>query len=104
MPGAALYGVYRSNLTGSYPSPALVGTTTGLSLDDLGNATLAGFLTATPSYGIPPASGAFGTAALVTGSTIAINQQVFYWVNRVVPVSTPEAGNVRVASINIKES
>lgn len=106
VPGAATYRVYRSNTSGVYVSPALVATVTAPTVTyvDTGTAPAAGQLTATPSYGVPPAATGFGTAALTPGTSLAINQTVHYWVNRVVPLATPEAGNPRLALVVVKEA
>jgi hypothetical protein len=106
IPGAATYKVYRSTASAIYTTPALVATITAptVSYIDTGTATVAGQLTASASYGTPPAAGSFGTAALVAGTSVAINQTVFYWVNRVVPAATPEAGNPRLALTVVKET
>ncbi len=100
---AANFKVWRSTSQGNYPSPALVATLASGSTAyaDTGTATTTGALTTTPSYGLPPA--VFGTAALSIG-TLAIGQQSFFWVNRVIGVATPEAGNPRVALTSAKET
>jgi len=85
-----------------YDSPAAVnGTTSALTLIDTGVATTTGSLTVIASYGVPPS--VFGTATILIGD-IAIGQQVFYWVKRVVPSGTAEAGNPRLANISIEET
>ncbi len=99
--GATSYDVFRSESQGSYPSPSLRANVLTTSFEDLGGATSAGSLTLAASYGIPPA--VFGSGPIAVGA-VAIGQQVFYWVNRVVPGATPEAGNPRVANILIKET
>lgn len=102
--GASYYQVYRSLTTGLYSSPAAVnGTTTTLSMIDFGLATTTGSLTVIASFGIPPAAGAFGTSPILIGN-IAINQQIFYWIKRIVPAGTPEAGNPRLALVAIEEN
>jgi hypothetical protein len=103
VPNATTYNVYRSTVTGSYVSPALVGSTATLSLVDTGTATTSGSLTAAASYGVPPASGSFGTAALLTGA-VAVGQEVFFWINRLVPSNTPEFGNPRIVLLQVKEN
>jgi hypothetical protein len=101
-PSAAYYQVFRTISSGSYPNPAAVGgTTTGLTLLDSGAATGTGALTIATSYGIPPSI--FGTGALLLGN-VAINQQMFFWVTRVVPSGTPEAGNPRLANVTVQEN
>lgn len=106
-PNANTYSIFRTQVSGSYTSPALVvaglaaGTT---SHDDTGTAVLSGGLTTGPSYGIPPSAGSFGTTALVAGSSIAPGQEVYFWINRVVPAGTPEIGNPRQANIVVSES
>lgn len=100
--GASYYQPYRSALTGVYTSPAAVGgTTAALTIIDTGLATGTGSLTVLASYGVPPS--VFGTAAILVGD-VAIRQQVFYWLVRVVPAGTPEAGNPRLAQISIEET
>lgn len=106
VPGAATYRVYRSTTSNVYVSPALAATVTAPTLTyvDAGAAATAGQLTAVASYGTPPAAASFGTAALAPGTSIAINQTVHYWANRVVPLATPEAGNPRLALVVVKEA
>lgn len=100
--GASYYQVYRSLTQGVYASPAAVnGTTAALTLIDTGLATTTGSLAVIASYGIPPS--VFTTTPILTAD-IAIGQQVFYWVKRVVPGGTPEAGNPRLANISIEET
>lgn len=103
VPGAASYNVYRSTVSGVYTSPALRANVVASPFVDVGGAVTAGTLTEAPSYGIPPATGSFGTSALAIGA-VPINQQIFYWVNRVVPAATPETGNPRVGGVKVKES
>jgi len=104
--GTAAYRVYRTVLAGSYISPALIATVSapGTNFVDIGSAATPGQLVASPSYGLPPATASFVTNPLIPGSSLAINQTVFYWVNRVVPLATPEAGNPRQAFVVIKEA
>lgn len=103
------YILFRSTGTGVYNTPAIrfsniAGGT--ITIDDDGSALSAGTITFDPSYGIPPASGSFGTAALTVYTSpgkLEIGKQFFFWVNRVVPGATSEAGNPRTALTTLKE-
>jgi hypothetical protein len=106
VPDAATYKVYRSTVSGTYTSPALVATVTAptVSYVDTGTAPVAGQLVAAASYGAPPAAASFGSSPFVAGTSLAINQTVFFWINRVVPLATPAQGNPRLALTEIKEA
>jgi hypothetical protein len=97
------FKIYRSTTPGVYTSPALVGTagSGATSFIDTGAAPTTGALTTNPSYGIPPTS--FGAGPLSAG-TVVPNQEVFFWITRVTPAGTPEAGNPRQATIDVTES
>lgn len=98
--------VYRSTISGDFSGASLIATLGGgaTSFTDDGTAPAAGALTSTPSYGIPPTSGNFGTTALSLGTPFAPGQEVYLWLNRVVPAGTPEAGNPRQANIVVAET
>lgn len=106
VPDAATYRVFRSILSGSFISPALVATVSAPTVNfvDTGLAPTAGQLVAAASYGVPPAASGFGTAPLTPGSSVPINKTIYYWVNRVVPLATPESGNPRLALVTLKEA
>lgn len=99
---AVTYSVYRTLVSGSYLAK-LRATVSVASYVDTGGAVGAGDLTLSPSYGIPPLVASFTAGPLAVGD-LAINQQAFYWFNRVVPVATPEAGNDRVVLIVPRET
>lgn len=103
---AASFKIYRSTVSGTYTDPAVAGTASSgaTTFDDTGAATTVGALTTGSSYGIPPTSGNFGTGSLVLGSTVVPGQEVYIWLNRVVPGGTPEVGNPRQATITVDES
>jgi len=96
VPGADTYRIYRSTSSGSYISALRASIAPAVSYIDNGGAVTAGDLTTEPSYGIPPASGSFVQAALVL-AVLRFGEQRFFWVNRVVPGATSEAGNRRLA-------
>jgi hypothetical protein len=97
--GAAGYLVYRSVTSEVYL--AALRTTLGAvtSFIDNGAATGAGDHTDGPSYGSPPT---LDLPPLSLGE-IAIGEQVFFWVNRVIPGATAEAGNDRIAFVKFAE-
>jgi hypothetical protein len=97
--GAAGYLVYRSVTSGLYLAAlrATLGAVT--SYIDNGAATGTGDHTDGPSYGSPPT---LDLPPLSLGQ-IAIGQQVFFWVNRVIPGATAEAGNDRIAFVKFVE-
>ncbi len=101
--GASKYQVFRSTASGSYLSPAFVATVTAPSVtfDDVGNAVASGQLIETPNYGRPPSN--FDNTNKTVGNVV-VGQQVFFWVNRVVPASVPEVGNPRLALLAVKET
>jgi len=100
---ASSYRIYRSTSSGTYLTALRASISApATSYIDNGAATTAGDLTTEPSYGVPPASGSFVQTAL-TLSSIAIGQQKFFWVNRVVPGATSEAGNKRLALTKVVE-
>ncbi len=100
VPGVDHYKLFRSGVSGSYTAAFRVQLGSGVTsyIDD-GTATTAPDLTTTPSYGIPPTLG-LGPLALVN---LAIGQQTFYWVNRIIGGATPEVGNPRAAIISLRE-
>lgn len=103
---AGSFKVFRSTASGLYSTPALRATLASGStsyIDD-GDALTAGGLTTAISYGVPPALGSFGTGALTTGSSLAIGQEVLFWLTRVIPAGTPEVGNPRQANIEVQET
>jgi len=93
----ATYRLYRRAPAGTYATPALVYSGSSPSFIDHGAAPGAGTpsgenLTggAGPAYGTPPALVA---TPLLLGTSLGIGQQVFYWMNRVIPVSTAPDGS-----------
>ncbi len=108
--GASGYKVYRSMVSGSYVTPCLVATVAGgatTNYIDGGGSLSAGAPPAVnttggagPNYGTPPA---LGVGPLTVGN-LAIGQQFFYWVNRVVPGSTSDDDNPRQALIQFAEN
>jgi hypothetical protein len=98
--------VFRSTVSGSYASPALIATLSGgsTSFADDGTSAVAGALTTGFSYGIPPTSGNFGSAALSLGATVVPGQEIYIWLDRIVPAGTPEIGNPRQANIVVSET
>lgn len=103
---ASTIKVYRSTTPGVYTSASLIATLGGgsTSFADDGSAPAAGTLTTGPSFGIPPTTGNFGTGTLTLGTPIKPGQEVYIWINRVVPGGTPEVGNPRQANIVVAES
>lgn len=102
--GAVTYQVWRATASQTYTTPALVATLGVVtSYIDTGTATVAGTLTGSPTFGVPPTSGAFSQNPIVVGS-VAINQQEFFWVIVKPPLGTPEVGNPRLALILAKET
>lgn len=105
-PNAVTYSVYRTTVSGNYVSPALrvsglaAGTTT---FTDNGAALSPGTLTTLATFGIPPASGSFGFPPVLEGNE-QINQQWFFWLNRVTPAATPESGNPRLVLVATQET
>ena len=108
--GATGYRVYRSQTSGVYTTPALaavVGGGSTLSWIDGGGGCSSGAPPAAnttggaaPAYGTPPE---LGYGPLTVGN-LAVGQQFFYWVNRVVPGSTTDANNPRQALIQFAEN
>lgn len=97
------YILYRSTGTGVYNTPAVRATIAGgvTTFSDDGSALSTGSIVYDPSYGIPPT---LDVVPFVVGAgNLAIGQHSFYWVNRVVPLATPEDGNPRAALTTIKE-
>lgn len=114
-PGATTYKVYRTSTPGSYAGSVLVPTSpgAGTTLLDDGTATVAGAPPvanttggAAPAYGTPPAGLDTSAAPFLPGSTpgvLAIGEWSFYWVNRVVPPNSLEAGNPRTCQVRFSE-
>jgi hypothetical protein len=102
VPTAVTYSVYRTTVPGVYVA-ALRATVSVATYVDVGGAVGAGDLTLSPSYGIPPLVSVFTVGPIAEGS-LAIGQQVFWWFNRLVPISTPEAGNDRVVLVIPRET
>ncbi len=108
--GATGYRVYRSQVSGSYTTPSLAAIVNGgatLSWIDGGGSLSSGAPPAAnttggaaPAYGTPPA---LGYGPLTVGN-LAVGQQFFYWVNRVVPESTSDDDNPRQALIQFAEN
>lgn len=98
--------VFRSTVSGTYTSPALIATLSGgaTSFADDGTAAVAGALTTGFSYGIPPTSGNFGSVALSLGATVVPGQESYIWLDRIVPGGTTEIGNPRQANIVVSET
>lgn len=108
--GATGYRIYRTDTPGVYGGStlrAIIASGSTVAFTDDGTATTAGTLPTTnttggagPTFGTPPA---LSTAAIAVGD-LAIGQQYIYWVNRVVPAGTAEAGNPRLAQLKFDES
>lgn len=101
VPGATGYKLYRSTLSGSFPSPSLLATlgSGATTYTDAGAAVSAGSPPAdnttggaSPAYGTPPVS--FQTTPLVIG-TLPIGKIIFYWAREVVPIGATSTGNTR---------
>ncbi|SRR6266446_5025482 len=107
--GANGYKVYRATVSETYTPTALVATVVGAATTtytDDGSGPAAGTLPsqnttggAAPTYGIVPA---LATIPVPIGA-LAIGQQWFYWVNRVVATSVSETGNPRQANVRFSE-
>lgn len=102
---AASFKVFRSTVSGSYPSPNLIATLGAGSTNftDTGATPTAGALTTTPSFGIPPTTFQLGSLPILVGN-VAIGQAEFIWIQLVVPSGTPEVGNPRLALLTVKET
>ena len=101
VPGATSYKLYRTATPGTYTTPTLIFSGGATTFNDTGAAAGAGAPPAantsggaSPAYGTPPALGA---SPVLLASSFYVGQQVFYWQNRVIPVSTPEDGNPRAS-------
>jgi hypothetical protein len=107
--GATGYRVWRSTASGVYGPTALRATIAGgavVSHIDNGAALSSGTIpTANTSGGAGPAYGTPPTLDLppLSLGSIPIGQQVFFWVNRVIPGATAEAGNDRIAFVKFAE-
>jgi hypothetical protein len=108
--GATGYKIYRTTSSGVYTPTALrttiVGSSTTTFTDD-GAALSAGALPSDnttggvgPTYGTAPT---FDIVSLSLGP-LAIHQQKFYWVQRVIAAGVSEAGNPRLAALRFSES
>jgi hypothetical protein len=104
-PNATTYKVYRTQSSGVYTSPAFVATITSptVTYDDTGIALTAGTLPSQVTYNVPPTTFTAGSSPLAFGN-IAIGQEGFYWLNRIVTSGTPEVGNPRQAVVQIAET
>lgn len=104
--GASSIKVFRSTVSGTYTSPALVATLAGsaTSYTDTGSAVISGGWTGVAGYGLPPASASFGTADILFSTTIAIGEETYYWVWLVIPGGTSEVGNPRQAITQAEET
>lgn len=110
VPGATGYRIYRTITPGVYTTPALrivIGSGTTDTFIDGGEVLVAGALPAdnttagpSPAYGTPPVLG----AGPISVGDLEIGQQFVYWVNRVIPAGTAEAGNPRLAQIDFDET
>jgi hypothetical protein len=108
--GATGYKVYRTEVEGVYTTPALratIGAGATVTYVDDGGALSAGAPPAAnttggaaPNYGTVPT---LDTDPLIFGA-LAEGQQEFYWINRVVPDGTSEAGNTRLMLRQFAES
>ena len=103
MARATGYKVYRSTVSGVYTTPALAATIgSGATHTYLDGGAAVG-VGAPPSVnttaGIAPPYGTVPTLAQtpISFGNVAIGQQLFYWVNRVVPSGASEVGNTRVS-------
>lgn len=107
--GGTGYKIYRSIVSGTYTPTAFVATVSGAATTtytDDGSGPSAGTLPsqnttggAAPDYGTVPA---LATTPLAIGA-LAIGQQWFYWVNRVVSTGVSEIGNPRQANVRFAE-
>jgi hypothetical protein len=108
--GASGYKLYRTTAPGSYGASSLRATVAGQQSNqyvDDGGGLSAGSPPAAnttggaaPDYGTPPALG----SGPITIGTLAVGQEWFYWVNRVVPGGTSDAGNPRQSLREFTES
>lgn len=109
--GATGYKVFRTIVPGVYTSPSLratIGSGATVQFVDDGTAVGAGAPPVdnttggpSPTYGSPPT---LGIANVPLAATFRIGEQFFYWVNRVVPAGTAEAGNPRLAQLKFEET
>lgn len=111
--GATTYRLFRSTSPGLYgvlSLRAILGSPSSVSFNDDGSATTLGNPPVpnenttggpSPTYGSPPT---LGIANVPLASPFRIGEQFFYWVNRVVPAGTSEAGNPRLAQLKFEES
>jgi hypothetical protein len=109
--GATGYKIYRTDVPGTYTTPALratIGSGATITYSDDGGAVGAGALPAdnttggaSPNYGTPPA---LATADIFIAASFAIGQTFIYWVNWVIPGGTPEVGNPRLAQLRFVET
>lgn len=107
--GATGYRVWRSGTSGTYTPTALrttIGSGATVTFIDNGAALSAGTIpTANTSGGVGPTYGTPPTLDLppLSLGEIEIGQQVFFWVNRVIPGATAEVGNDRIAFVKFSE-
>lgn len=115
--GATGYKVYRTATPGTYAANnlrATIGSGATISYVDDGSATGAGVPPgsnttggAGPNFGTPPADLNTLTAPITPGQvpgTLEIGESSYYWLNRVVPSNSSEAGNPRTAKIAFTET
>ena len=110
--GATGYRLFRSTVPGAYGVTSLratLGSPSSVSFNDDGSSTGSGNPPvpnenttggAGPTFGSPPT---LATANINIG-LLEIGQQFFYWVNRVIPAGTAEAGNPRLAQLKFEET
>ena len=110
--GTTAIKVFRTATAGTYGASTLRATlgAGATNYTDTGGAVGAGTpaLTNTtggvgPNYGTAPLSGSFSTSPLAVPE-MKIGRMFFYWVKRVVPLGTPEAGNDRTADLEFAET
>lgn len=109
--GATGYKVYRTDVPGTYTTPALratIGSGATTNFVDDGGAVSAGAPPADnttggagPNYGTPPS---VDTTDKLIDTSFEIGQTAYYWVNWVIPGGTPELGNTRLYTLRFVEA
>lgn len=115
--GATGYRIYRTDTPGTYSGNNLlttIGSGATVTFLDTGAATGAGSVPTTnttggagPAYGTPPATLDTTTTPVSLGQTagtLAVGETSFFWINRVVPANSAEAGNPRQVRIKFVET
>lgn len=100
------FKLFRSTVSGSYPSPSLRTTLVSgsTSFVDDGSATTTGALTTSPSYGIPPTASFFTAADKSAPTPFQPTREMFLWMQPDIPAGTPEVGNPRQCTLDVTES